>query len=84
MMLAAAARRLAEAGWGITNIDCTVICDEPKISSNRAEMQRNLAGAAGAPVSVKGKRTEGIDGLGGGIQCHATAMIHRPTEGVAS
>lgn len=81
MMLSTAAAKLAEAGWAVTNIDCTVICDEPKISPHRDEMQLNLAKAAGAPVSVKGKRTEGIAGLGGGVQCHAVAMIHHVSEG---
>ncbi|MDH3296231.1 MAG: 2-C-methyl-D-erythritol 2,4-cyclodiphosphate synthase [Acidimicrobiia bacterium] len=80
-MLAAAASRLAEAGWAVTNIDCTVICDEPKIAPNRDEMQQNLGRAVQAPVSVKGKRTEGVAGLGGGIQCHAIAMIQPVSEG---
>ncbi len=81
MMLSTAAAKLAEAGWAVTNIDCTVICDEPKISPHREDMQLNLTTAAGAPVSVKGKRTEGIAGLGGGIQCHAMALIHAVSEG---
>ena len=80
-LLASATTRLVDAGWTVTNVDCTVICDEPKIAPHRDEMQRNLSNVVNAPVSVKGKRTEGVAGLGDGIRCHAIAMIHRITEG---
>lgn len=81
LLLAAATASLAQAGWSVTNVDCTVICDEPKIAPRRDEMQRNLSNVVNAPVSVKGKRTEGVPGLGGGIRCHAIAMIQRIPEG---
>ncbi len=76
-LLAIARGRLADAGWAVINIDTTVILDRPKLAPHREEMQRRLSGAAGGPVSVKGKRTEGVAGLGGGIQCHAVALVTR-------
>ena len=74
-LLSQAIQLLHEAGWWVSNIDTTVILDRPKLAPVRAEMERRLSAAAAAPVTVKGKRTEGVAGLGGGIQCHAVALV---------
>lgn len=76
-LLAIATQRLADAGWQVVNVDCTVICDAPKLAPVRDQIVANMSGAVGAPVSVKGKRTEGVQGLAGGVQCHAVALIVR-------
>jgi 2-C-methyl-D-erythritol 2,4-cyclodiphosphate synthase len=70
---------LAEDGWRVTNVDCAIVCEQPKIAPLRDEMQRNLSAAAAAPVTVKGNRAEhlGTIGRGEGIVCFATALIHR-------
>ncbi|MGI9595670.1 MAG: 2-C-methyl-D-erythritol 2,4-cyclodiphosphate synthase [Acidimicrobiales bacterium] len=65
------------AGWDVANIDCTIVLDEPKIAPIRPEMERNLAAAVGAPVAVKGKRTEGLSALADGVQCFAVALLYR-------
>lgn len=74
-LLAIAASKVVDAGWQVVNADATVVLDAPKLAPHRSEMIANLSGALGAPVSVKGKRTEGVAGLGGGIQCHAVALL---------
>ncbi len=74
-LLAQAAAILSQDGWSVINIDCTVILDAPKLAPSREQMQENLSRAVGAPVSIKGKRTEGVDGLAGGVQCHAVALV---------
>ncbi len=74
-LLARASELLADAGWSVSNIDCTVILDSPKLAPHRIQMQDNLSEAVGAPVSIKGKRTEGVAGLAGGVQCHAVALV---------
>ncbi len=76
-LLADVARRVAAEGWSIANIDTTVVCDHPKIAPFRQQMSARLSGAVDGPVTVKGKRTEGIEGLAGGIRCHAVALIHQ-------
>ena len=76
-LLGLAVRALNGAGWSTVNVDCTVICDAPKIAPHREAMQANLTGVIGAPVSVKGKRTEGLASLSEGIQCFATALVAR-------
>ena len=64
-------------GWVIGNIDCSVVCEQPKLAPRRDEMQKKLSAVAGAPVSVKGRRAEGLGALGRqeGIACWAVAVI---------
>lgn len=76
-LLARASEAVSAAGWQVVNADCTVILDAPKLAPHRDAMQTNLAEALGAPVSIKGKRTEGVAGLSGGVQCHAVALCIR-------
>jgi 2-C-methyl-D-erythritol 2,4-cyclodiphosphate synthase len=70
---------LREQGWRIGNVDCAVVCEAPKLAPRKAEMQQNLSEAAGAPVTVKGRRAEGLGTLGRreGIACWAVAVIQR-------
>ena len=70
---------LREAGYEIGNVDCSVVCERPKLAPHRDAMQQNLSKAAGAPVSVKGRRAEGLGALGReeGIACWAVAVIER-------
>ncbi|NDE60154.1 MAG: 2-C-methyl-D-erythritol 2,4-cyclodiphosphate synthase, partial [Acidimicrobiia bacterium] len=50
------AAMVRSSGWTVGNIDCSVVCEEPKLAPHRDAMQRNLSDVAGAPVSVKGRR----------------------------
>ena len=78
-LLRHAAALVTDAGWMIGNIDCSVVCEAPKLAPFREEMQRLLSAAAGAGVSVKGRRAEGLGALGRreGIACWAVAVILR-------
>jgi 2-C-methyl-D-erythritol 2,4-cyclodiphosphate synthase len=61
----------------VSNVDATLVCDEPRIGPHRAEMQRNLAEVLSAPVSVKATTNEGMGWVGGGegIACFAVALL---------
>jgi 2-C-methyl-D-erythritol 2,4-cyclodiphosphate synthase len=61
----------------IVNIDATVVCEEPKLSPHRAEMERTIAEATSARVSVKATTNEGMGwiGRGEGIACVAVASV---------
>jgi 2-C-methyl-D-erythritol 2,4-cyclodiphosphate synthase len=61
----------------IVNIDATLICEEPRIGPLRAEMERVLAEATSARVSVKATTNEGMGwiGRGEGIACIAVASV---------
>ena len=78
-ILADVASKVRALGWTIGNVDCSVVCESPKIAPVRDEMVRNLSSAAGAPVSVKGRRAEGLGAIGRreGIMCLASAIISK-------
>lgn len=69
--------KVSAAGWRVENVDVNVICERPKIAPHRAAMQANLVAAVGAPVSVKGRRAEGLGSIGRveGIACMAVALL---------
>jgi 2-C-methyl-D-erythritol 2,4-cyclodiphosphate synthase len=61
----------------IVNVDATVICEQPRLGPFKAEMERTLAEATSARVSVKATSNEGMGwiGRGEGIACIAVATV---------
>jgi len=78
-LLARVRELLQDERWAVANIDCAVVCERPRLAPRRAEMEANLRGVVGAPVSVKANRAERLGALGRaeGIVCFATALILR-------
>jgi len=76
-LLAEVVRRVRDAGWAVLNADCSVIAERPKLAPLRAQMEQRLSTTVGAPVTIKGRRAEGIGGLGRaeGIACLASVLI---------
>ncbi len=71
---------LKEQGFLPVNVDCTVICQLPKITPYAETMRQNIAAALGicpCRVNVKGKTEEGLGftGEGKGIAARAVALI---------
>jgi 2-C-methyl-D-erythritol 2,4-cyclodiphosphate synthase len=64
-------------GGRILNIDATLICEAPRLAAHRAEMERIVAEATSARVSVKATTNEGMGwiGRGEGIACIAVASV---------
>lgn len=77
VLLAEAVRRVRGAGWAPVNVDCVVVAEVPRIAPHKPAMQERLTAVVGAPVTVKGKRAEGLGALGRaeGIGCWATALV---------
>ena len=81
-LLAMVMDELKLAGWRVNNVDCTVICEKPKlrpyIADIRSRLSMLLECDQGA-ISVKGKTNEGLDaiGAGQGLAVHAVASIVR-------
>jgi 2-C-methyl-D-erythritol 2,4-cyclodiphosphate synthase len=61
----------------VSNVDATVICEEPKLAPYKAEMASRLSGVLSAPVSVKASTNEGMGaiGRGEGIACVAVVLV---------
>ena len=71
---------LAENGYRVGNVDCTVIAQRPKLAPHIRNMRERLAKAMGTDVSrvsVKATTEEGLgfSGEGLGIAAHAVALI---------
>ncbi len=64
-------------GGRIENIDATLICQEPRLAPHRGEIERILAEATSARVSIKATTNEGMGwiGRGEGIACIAVASV---------
>ena len=73
---------LAENGYVVSNVDCTVIAQRPKLAAFIPAMRQRLAEAMGLAmdaVSVKATTEEGLgfSGEGLGIAAHAVALIEK-------
>jgi 2-C-methyl-D-erythritol 2,4-cyclodiphosphate synthase len=78
-LLATVAEMIRAAGWEIGNVDVKVVCERPKLAPHKAAMEHNLSAAAGGPVTVSGRRAEGLGALGRqeGVAAWAVAVISR-------
>jgi 2-C-methyl-D-erythritol 2,4-cyclodiphosphate synthase len=76
-------RELArKKGYGIVNIDCVIITEEPRVSPYRERMRERLARILEidiASVSIKGKTTEelGFTGRREGIAAQAVTLLEK-------
>jgi 2-C-methyl-D-erythritol 2,4-cyclodiphosphate synthase len=68
----------AEAGYGIVNVDSTVILERPKLKEWRLPIRESLAKAMGLPVemvSVKFKTAEKVGPVGEGRSAESQAVV---------
>jgi 2-C-methyl-D-erythritol 2,4-cyclodiphosphate synthase len=66
-----------EAGWRLSNLDCVVSCEEPKVLPFRDNIRQALAETLEVPVDrifVKGKTGEGLGPVGKGRAVEAIAV----------
>lgn len=79
-LLKAVKEKINAAGYGVGNIDATVIAQAPKFASYLMQMEANLAVILGIPVdriNIKATTEEhlGFTGSGEGIACHAVCLL---------
>jgi 2-C-methyl-D-erythritol 4-phosphate cytidylyltransferase/2-C-methyl-D-erythritol 2,4-cyclodiphosphate synthase len=80
MLLKGAVEKVKGRGYHVSNVDVTVIAQQPKLLPYVEAMRGNLAAALeidSSAVSVKAKTNEGVDSTGRGeaMACHAVALI---------
>lgn len=80
LFLSDAARRVAERGGRIVNVDVTLLCEAPRVGPHRDAMRRAIASILGidvARVGVKATTTEGLGFTGRreGIAAMASATV---------
>ncbi|SHK58976.1 2-C-methyl-D-erythritol 2,4-cyclodiphosphate synthase [Marinobacter antarcticus] len=74
--------RVAEEGFGVLNVDTTIIAQAPKMAPHIEVMRLNIAEDLGIPasrVSVKATTSEklGFTGRGEGIACQAVCLLEQ-------
>jgi len=83
-MLASVVEMVREAGYEVSNIDCVVVAESPKIAPHVEDMKRAF-GRAGIPheaVGIKGKSNElmGFIGRGEGVAAMAVCLLTAITD----
>ncbi len=77
-ILAHAVERMRNRGYEISNLDCTLICESPRLQPKRQAILASLSEIMEVRkdcISVKGKTNEGMGALGRGEGIAATAAI---------
>ena len=74
---------VGEHGYEISNVDCTIAMQRPKLRPHIDEMRSVLAETMGIGVdrvSVKATTTErlGFEGREEGVSVHAVALVYKP------
>lgn len=82
IFLERAMERARDRGFAVTHLDCTLICEAPKVGPHASAMRAALAAITGLEVeriSVKATTTErlGFPGRGEGVAALATATLVR-------
>lgn len=80
IFLAKAMERAADRGFRVNHLDCTIICETPKIGPHAADMTDQIARITGLSpdrISIKATTSErlGFTGRGEGIAALATATL---------
>ena len=80
MLLREVGKKIAAAGYRVSNIDVTMIAQRPKLKDHIPQMIRNIAqdlGVAENRVNIKATTEEklGFTGEGLGMSCHAVCLL---------
>ncbi|MDQ6675949.1 MAG: 2-C-methyl-D-erythritol 2,4-cyclodiphosphate synthase [Acidobacteriota bacterium] len=73
-----ACEMVRQRGWGIANVDSTVILERPKLKDYRVPIRERLASVMGMDVdrvSVKFKTSEKVGSVGEGKSAEAQAIV---------
>ena len=84
-LLAAVGALLRARGYGVGNIDATIVAQRPKLALYIVQMRENLAAVLGVDVecaNVKATTTErmGFEGAQEGISAQAVALLEKTEE----
>jgi 2-C-methyl-D-erythritol 2,4-cyclodiphosphate synthase len=84
-MLRAAAARIAAAGWQITNLDCVIFAQRPKILPHRPAIRRRIAEILGldeSTVWLKAKTGEHVGPIGEELSIAAECVVMVERSGI--
>jgi 2-C-methyl-D-erythritol 2,4-cyclodiphosphate synthase len=78
VLLQEAMRRVREKGWGLVNVDSTIVAQAPKLAPHMAAINAGVALALGVAldqVNVKAKTAEKLGPVGMGQSMEARAVV---------
>lgn len=78
--LQTAMERVRARGFGVCNVDCTVLLQSPKVAPHKGAMCQRIALLLGVEidrVNIKGKTGEGVGPVGEGraVEAHVVALL---------
>lgn len=81
-LLSEVCRMVEDAGWQVSNVDSTLVMQEPKINPHIPEMQRLLSETMSLEkddISIKAKTSEkiGFIGRGEGVSAYAVVLLQK-------
>jgi len=81
-LLRGAFARVKQAGWKISNADCVIICEQPKILPYRDVIRKSICEALEIPIEdvfIKGKTAERLGSIGKGkaVEVFAQCLLVR-------
>jgi 2-C-methyl-D-erythritol 2,4-cyclodiphosphate synthase len=82
ILLRSALQKIQAAGYHVSNVDATIICQKPKLAEFLPEMVKNIAAdlaVTPSHVNLKAKTNESLGhlGRGEGIAVHAVALLYK-------
>ncbi|MFT4570034.1 MAG: 2-C-methyl-D-erythritol 2,4-cyclodiphosphate synthase [Hyphomicrobiaceae bacterium] len=77
---------LAREGWEVSNLDVTIVLENPRLGVHLPKMRESIAAALGCrveQVSVKAKSADGLGPIGAGeaVEARAVALIESTPPG---
>jgi len=72
-----AMQRVKAMGFGVVNVDVTILAERPKLKVYKPKMTEFLSKMVDCPVSIKAGTNEGCDAIGRGeaIAAHAVVLL---------
>ena len=85
MLLRCVRKKVADAGYRISNVDVTMIAQKPKLKPHIEQMMENIASDLQIDISrvnVKATTEEklGFTGSGEGMSCHAVCLLEESND----
>lgn len=81
-LLSQAVATVCQKGWQVSNVDCTIVAQAPRLSGHREAMRQSIAKVLGIPpdsVNVKAKTAERLGPVGQmqAIEARAVVLLTR-------
>jgi 2-C-methyl-D-erythritol 2,4-cyclodiphosphate synthase len=76
-LLREALEQVRDRGYSVSNADCVLVGQEPRIADRRTELERTLSDVVGAAVTVRATTTDGLGFTGRreGLAAYAVALL---------